>query len=142
MKFRSFVLAIAIFFAGASAYAKLIPLRPLFLERGVTLNGVEIPHGMYSLSLDTQGSSVIVTLLRDGKFIASARGTWVKHSVKYNQDAVLLRVNPDGTRSLIEIRLARLTKTIMLDDVTQVLHVVPGQDQTSEIGANRTRIGN
>jgi hypothetical protein len=142
MKSRSFVLVVAILVASVSAYAKLIPLRPFFFEQGITLNGVEIPHGMYSLSLDTQGSSVVVTLLKEGKFVATAHGTWVKHGVKYTENAVLLRVNPDGTRSLVELRLSGLAKTIMLDDVTQVLHVAPRQDQAHEIGTNQIRIGN
>jgi len=30
----------------------------------------------------------------------------------------------------------------MLDDVTQVLHVAPRQDQAHEIGTNQIRIGN
>lgn len=128
MRLRSFTLTLAILVAGVSAYAKLIPLRPFFLDRGISLNGVDVPQGMYSLSLDTQGSTVVVTLLKEGKFVASARGTWVKHGVKYPENAVLLRVNPDGSRSLVEIRLSGLTKSIMLDDVTQVLRVPAGGD--------------
>ena len=142
MKFRSFILSAAILIAGASAYAKLIPLRPFFLEQGITLNGAEIPHGMYALSLETQGSSVVVTLSKEGKFIANAHGTWVKHGVKYTQNAVLLRVNPDGTRSLVEIRLAGMAKTIMLDDVTQVVRVTPGRDRTATNNSDRSPIGN
>jgi hypothetical protein len=142
MKSRSFVLAVAISVAAVSAYAKLIPLRPLFLDRGITLNGAEVPQGTYSLSIDTQGSSVIVTLLKEGKFIANGHGVWVKHGVKYNQDAVLLRVNPDGSRSLVEIRLSGFAKTIVFDDVTQVLHVAPGHDQTAKSGSQPMPIGN
>jgi hypothetical protein len=142
MKLKSFVLAVAISVASFSAYAKLIPLRPLFLDRGITLNGVEVPQGMYSLSIETQGLSVVVTLLKEGKFIASGRGVWVKHGVKYTQDAILLRVNPDGSRSLVEIRLSGLAKTIVFDDVTQVLHVAPEHDQTVKSDLPRTPIGN
>ena len=128
MKLRSFGLTFAILVAGISAYAKLIPLRPFFLDRGISLNGVDVPQGMYSLSLETQGSTVVVTLLKEGKFVANARGTWVKHGVKYTENAVLLRVNPDGSRSLVEIRLSGLAKSIMLDDVAQVLRVPASGD--------------
>jgi hypothetical protein len=142
MKLRSLLLAIAVLFAGVSAYAKLIPLRPFFLDQGITLNGVEVPQGMYSLSLETQGTSVVVTLRRGEKFIASAHGNWVNHDVKYGQTSVLLRVNPDGTRSLAEIRLAGSTKTVMLDNVTDVLHAGPGQSHTTTSGADHTPVGN
>jgi len=93
-----------------------------------------VPQGMYSLSLDTQGSTVVVTLLKEGKFVANARGAWVKHGVKYTENAVLLRVNPDGSRSLVEIRLSGLAKSIMLDDVTQVLRVPAGGDTVTSSG--------
>ncbi len=142
MKFRSITLSVAVLVAGVSAYAKLIPLRPFFFDREISVNGVDIPQGMYTLSLDTQGSSVIVTLLKEGKFVANARGTWVKHGVKYSENAVLLRVNPDGSRSLLEIRLSGLAKSIMLDDVTQVLRVPPGQDHTAANDGRRTPVAN
>jgi hypothetical protein len=142
MRFRSFILTAAILIGGVSAYAKLIPIRPFFLDRGITLNGVEIPPGMYTLSLETQGSSVVASLWREDKFIANARGTWVKHGVKYTQNAALLRINSDGTRSLVEIRLAGLAKTIMFDDVTEVLRAAPGQDHTVINDSNRVPIGN
>jgi hypothetical protein len=80
---------------------------------------------MYTLSLETHGVSVHAALWKDGRFIASARGTWVRHGVKYREDAVLLQVNSDGTRSLLEIRLAGSAKTIVLDNVSPVLHVAP-----------------
>ena len=53
MKVKSLVLAVAVLLvAGVSAYAKLIPLRPFFLDQGISLNGVDVPQGMYSLSLE------------------------------------------------------------------------------------------
>lgn len=143
MKARCITLTVAMLVLGGSANAKLIPLRPFFFDRGISLNGMDIPQGMYSLSLDTQGSSVIVTLLKEGQFVASARGTWVKHGVKYTENAVLLRVNPDGSRSLIEIRLSGLTKSITFDDLGQVLRVPPGQDHTASTEVKHTpAVGN
>jgi hypothetical protein len=125
MKFRSVVLAALILIAGLAGYAKMNPPRHLFLDRDITVNGVSVPRGMYTLSLETHGVSVHAALWKDGRFIASARGTWVRHGIKYTQDAVLLQVNADGTRSLLEIRLAGSAKTIVLDNESPVLHVAP-----------------
>jgi hypothetical protein len=125
MKFRSVVLAAMILIAGLPAYAKMNPPRHLFLDRDITVNGVNVPRGMYALSLETHGVSVHAALWKDGLFIASARGTWVRHGIKYTQDAVLLQVNSDGTRSLLEIRLAGSAKTIVLDNESPVLHIPP-----------------
>jgi hypothetical protein len=125
MKFRSVVLAALILIAGLPAYAKMNPPRHLFLDRDITVNGVSVPRGMYALALETHGVSVHAALWKDGRFIASAHGTWVRHGIKYREDAVLLQVNSDGTRSLLEIRLAGSAKTIVLDNESPVLHVAP-----------------
>jgi hypothetical protein len=98
------------------ALAKKNPDRPFFfLPSPVTVNGAEIPTGMYQLTLMTSNSSVHVELWKDGKFVATARGTWVKNGVKFKDNTILLRVNPDGSRSLIELRLAGVARTIVLN---------------------------
>ena len=115
MKFRTAALTAFLAFATLSASAKLTPSRSIFLDRDITVNGAAVPHGIYTLSLESHGASVRATLLKEGRFIATAHGVWVRHGIKYTEDAVLLRVNSDGTRSLTEIRLAGSAKTIVID---------------------------
>ena len=93
--------------------------RPLFLKTAVMMNGAEIPAGLYDMSWESQNSKVRVTLWKDGRFFATAPGIWVKNAVKYTGDAVLLRVNSDGSRSLMEIRLAGVKKTIVLENAIE-----------------------
>jgi hypothetical protein len=138
MKFRTVVLIASILIASISACAKVIPPRPFFLDRDIKVNGAEVPQGMYTLALESQGASVRATLWREGQFIATAHGTWVKHSVKYTEDAALLRVNSDGTRSLIEIRLAGNAKSIVIDSESPVLRVAPGPGGSGENSSTRT----
>jgi len=124
MKFRIAVLTVLIFLAASSPVsAKRNALRPFFLETSVIMNGAEIPHGMYELSVEPSGSGVVVTLFREGQFFASARGVWVKSGVKFKENAVLLRVHSNGTRSVIELRLAGATKSIALTDPEPVIRV-------------------
>jgi hypothetical protein len=40
----------------------------------------------------------------------------VKNGARYSEDAALLRVNSDGTRSLIEIRIAGASKAIVFKE--------------------------
>jgi hypothetical protein len=101
--------------ASVPAQAKKVPPRPFFLRTPVTLNGAEIQEGLYELTLESGDSVVRVTLWRDGQFVATAPGIWVKNGAKYTEDSALLRVNSDGSRSLIEIRLAGTAKTIVLN---------------------------
>ena len=128
MKFRTVVLSAMILAASVLAQAKVNPSRPIFLDRDITVNGANVPQGMYTLSLETEGNSVRATLWRERRLIATVHGAWVGHGVKYKETAVLLRVNPDGTRSLIEIRLAGSAKTIVIDNVNPVLRVAPAPD--------------
>lgn len=113
--------------ASISALAKVIPPRPFFLDRDITVNGATVPKGMYSLAVESKGSTARATFWKDGRFVATAHGTWVRHGVKYIEDAVLLKVNSDGTRSLTEIRLAGSTKTIVIDSDGPVQRIAPKQ---------------
>ena len=109
--------------AGVPVGAKKIPPRPFFLRTPVTMSGAEIPEGLYELKLESSNSAVRVTLCRDGRFVATALGAWVKSGTKYTEDAALLRVNSDGSRSLVEIRLAGLKKSIVLESFEPIVRV-------------------
>ncbi|HLJ24503.1 MAG TPA: hypothetical protein VKT71_10390 [Candidatus Acidoferrales bacterium] len=128
MQLRAFLripVFILVLMAGICVSAKVIPPRPFFFDREITVNGAVVPEGMYSLYLETHGSSVRATLRKDGRFVATAHGTWVGHGMKYAENAVLLRVNEDGTRALSEIRLAGSAKSIVLDSESSILRVAP-----------------
>jgi hypothetical protein len=124
MKFRfAVLLSLILLTASSRGMAGKNPPHPIRLHVDVTLNGAQVPEGVYDLTWDSNSSAVRVTLRKDGQFIAAAPGVWVKNGAKYTEDAVLLRVNNDGTRSLIEIRLAGLARTIVLvspDSVVQL----------------------
>jgi hypothetical protein len=103
--------------AGTSvASAKRVPLLPMFLKDPIMINGAEVPSGSYLLSVESQGPTVQVTVWRNDQFVAAARGAWVKSGIRFAEDALVVRVNPDGTRSLIEIRLGGTEKAIVLQD--------------------------
>lgn len=123
MKVRTALLFAIILAGSAGCFAKTLPPRPFFLDRDIVVNGAAVPHGMYSLSVEWDGSSVRATLYSYGQFVATTHGTWVKYGIKPKENEVLLRVNSDGTRSLREIRLMGLAKTIVLDDANPVLRV-------------------
>jgi hypothetical protein len=131
MKFRTAVLGALILIAGLSASAKVVPPRHIFLDRDITVNGAKVPQGIYTLALDSKGASVRATLWKETRFIAEAHGTWVRHGIKYQEDAVPLKVNSDGTRSLTEIRLAGSAKTIVLDSENPILRLSPAPDNAA-----------
>ena len=127
MKFR-FVAQTMVILLFLSFPAKANNLRPFQLRTAVTINGAEVPAGTYELGWESHNSTVRVTLWQEGRFIATAPGTWVKGGAKYASDAALLRVNSDGSRSLMEIRLAGEKRTIVLGDTVE---------PTIQLGAKR-----
>jgi hypothetical protein len=127
MKFK-FVAQTIVILLLASFPARAKNSRPFYLRTAVTINGAEVPPGVYDLTWESHNSIVRVTLWKDGRFIATAPGTWVKSGVKFSGDAALLRVNSDGSRALMEIRLAGEKKTIVLESV----------EPTLQLGAKKT----
>jgi hypothetical protein len=123
MKLKAGALAVILLAATSVARSKEMPARHFYLQSPVIMDGAEIPAGMYEVVLEVDRSSVRVSLWHFGRFFATARGVWVKSAVKYSEDAFLLRVNSDGTRSLIEIRLAGNAKTIVLGDSSASLRL-------------------
>jgi hypothetical protein len=108
--------------ASSPLWARKNPPRPFSLPVVVILNGAQVPAGMYELTCETQGSAVRVTLLKDGQFVATAPGVWVKTGIKYSDDEVLFRVNPEGSKSLIEIRFAGGSRAIVFDHTEVTVH--------------------
>ena len=102
MKIKFAVLTTLILLAVTWVLAKKNSARSCCID-AVTLNGAEVPAGIYELTWETHGSTARVTLSKNGQFVATAPAVWAKNAVKYSEDQALLRVNSDGTRSLIEI---------------------------------------
>ena len=124
MKIKAAALTTLILLAASfPVQAKKNTARPFFLTTPMTMNGADIPEGMYQLTLESGNSSVRVTLWRDGQFVATARGAWVKSGVKYTENTVLLRVNSDGSRSLVEIRLPGTARTIVLNNSDTIIRL-------------------
>ena len=81
-----------------------------------------VPAGTYELTCETHGSVARVTLLKDGRFVATAPGAWVKTGIKHPVDEMLVRVNSDGSKSLTEIRIAGTARAIVLDQTDGTVH--------------------
>jgi hypothetical protein len=114
--------ALIMLVASTPAWAKKIPPRPFQLRDAVLLNGAQISEGTYELTCETHGSAARVSLWKDAEFVATAHGVWVKNGAKYTEDAALLRVNSDGTKSLIEIRIAGAARSIVIDHNDLTVH--------------------
>jgi hypothetical protein len=123
MKIKAAAIATLILLAASFSFAaKKKPPRPFQLRDVVILNGAQVPAGIYELTWETHGSIARVTLRQDGKFVATAQGAFVKNGVKFTEDEALLRVNSDGTKSLIEIRIAGAARAIVFNQTDATVH--------------------
>ena len=122
MKKALLLSALTLLISGNPIWAKKNPPRLFLLRDAVTLNRAEIPAGIYELAWETHGSIARVTLRKDGQFVATAPAIWAKNGVRYAEDAAVLRVNSDGTKSLIEIRIAGAARAIVFADQDAPIH--------------------
>ena len=125
------LLALALLTVNASAHPRKGHM--LYFSLPILVNGVQVPAGIYSVSLETQDSVAMVTISKDGKFVAGAKGNWVKQGETFSDNAVLLRVNSDGSRSLVELRLSGTKETIVFSDpIVNVNSLKPGHSKSSD----------
>jgi len=112
---KNLLLLVTVIVLGASVpvWARKHPPRPFIMRDTIYLNGAQIPAGSYQLTWEAHGSNARVTLSKDGQFVATAPGVWAKNGVKYAEDEALLRVNSDGTKSLVEFRIGGATRAIV-----------------------------
>ena len=50
----------------------------------------------------------------------TAEGKWVSHGVRYEHDAVVYRVSPDGARTLSELQFSGKGQALVFEKVNQI----------------------
>jgi hypothetical protein len=93
--------------------------KPQPLERGsrdftfnhaLTVNGVRLPAGDCTIRWESYSTQVTVEFVHDKNVVATVDGKWVNQAVRYDRNAfAYIR----GTGSLVEIRFAGMTRTLV-----------------------------
>lgn len=104
------VLACAVLFA-ASAFAG--NKASFDLQHPTQVAGQELAAGSYKVQWEGSGSDVHLTILHGSKQVATASARVVDMKVASPENSALVTVNPDGSRSLSQIRFRG--KTFVLD---------------------------
>lgn len=107
MKFNSklVVLAVSLLLA-TGAFASDMHKGSLQTLDTLQVNGKALPAGEYKLSWQGNGPNVQLAITKNGQVIATTDAHVVELSQKPANDAAVTTTNPDGTRSLHEIRFA------------------------------------
>lgn len=111
MKDRSFVGKVTVtlamlLMATPSVFARNV--RSLRVAYAASLNGKQIPSGEYKVSWETHSPEATVTLEQKQEVVATVQGKWVDRPAKYESNAVVYATNPDGSRTILEIRFGGL----------------------------------
>ena len=104
------VLACTLLFA-ASAFAA--NQASFDLQHPTQVAGQELAAGSYKVQWEGTGSDVHLTILRGSKQVATTNAHVVEMKVKSPDTSALVTVNPDGSRSLSQLRFRG--KTFALD---------------------------
>jgi hypothetical protein len=87
-------------FAGDTHKASLQTLDTL------QVNGKSLPAGEYKVTWEGNGPAVQLNILKNGQVVATSSAQVVELNNKPANDAAVTAVNPDGTKTLQEIRFA------------------------------------
>lgn len=87
--------------------------RDITLRSGLTLNGERIPGGDCTIHWETYITGTVVKVLQDHLLVTTANGRWEKNDSKYRRDAFVYRRNLDGSKTLLEIQFAGLSRSLV-----------------------------
>lgn len=93
--------------------------RYLTLKSEMKLNGKAIPLGECVVNWESYATDATVKIVHDNSLVASTEGHWVNHGSKFDTDAYLYAKNPDGSRTLLEIRFAGMKQALELSPTPQ-----------------------
>ena len=84
------------------------------LDHAITVNGQALKPGDAEVRWVTQSPQATVTFVQR-KSTFTADGVFVTRQEKAERDAVVYRINPDGSRSLIELQFGGSNKVLSFD---------------------------
>jgi len=82
----------------------------------VAPNGMEIPAGVYAVAYESHSPTATVTFKQNKRVVATVDGEWVDRDVVPESNGIVYRANPEGTRTLLEIRFAGKKQALLLDN--------------------------
>ena len=113
---KNIVRAMAILFTTSCVAVAAGPKtsQTLTLEHPVTVNGQALKAGDAEVRWVTHSPQATVTFVQR-KASFTADGVFVTRQEKAERDAVVYRINPDGSRSLIELQFGGSNKVLSFD---------------------------
>ncbi|HEV2177643.1 MAG TPA: hypothetical protein VGW33_10655 [Terriglobia bacterium] len=135
--FKRFTPVLSIFFVMTSviAFGKTSKdIRRLTLTSAATISGTQVPAGEYDVRWVSHSPEATVTFEKRHNVVATAEGKWVDRHNKYGQNAVVLEANPDGSRSIVELRFKGMSEALVFGGSSPSAAVVPLEPRALTVG--------
>ena len=100
------------------------------LNQTASLQGKQLAAGEYKVTWVTHSPDAEVTLTRKKEVIATVQGKWVDRDAQYQANSVVYTINPDGSRSVLEIRFAGRKGALVFGDEAAKSQLLPAQTST------------
>ena len=82
--------------------------RTLKVPYAASLKGKQLAAGEYKVTWETHSPEATVNFMQKQAVVATVEGKWVARDTKYEANAVVYSNNPDGSRTILEVRFAGL----------------------------------
>jgi hypothetical protein len=107
MKFNSKLVVLAVsLLVTVSAFAGEVHKASLQTLNALQVNGTSLPAGDYQLRWEGNGPNVQLNILKGNKVVTTTDAHVIDLAAKSRSNAAVTNANPDGSRSLSEIRMA------------------------------------
>ena len=98
--------------SAASAFAK--NERQLAITSDASVSGKMLRAGKYKVGWVSHSPEATVTFYSRREAVTTVEGKWVNRGSEYKQNAVVYANHPDGSKSIIEIRFAGMSRALVL----------------------------
>ena len=71
-----------------------------------------MPAGEYTVSWESYVTHAKVRFVQRDSLVTSAEGRWIKNQAGYENDAVIYRINDDGSKTLLEILFGGMDRAL------------------------------
>jgi hypothetical protein len=90
--------------------------RTFMLSSPVRLNGTEMPLGEFVIRWESYVPDAKVKFLQNDDLVVTADGRWVDRGVKNERNAFVYQKSGDGSRNLLEIRFAGMSRVLVFSN--------------------------
>jgi hypothetical protein len=90
--------------------------RTLKVPYSASLNGKQLAAGEYKVTWQTHSPEATVTFAQKREVVTTVEGKWVDRDTKYEANSVVYSNNPDGSRTILEVRFAGLKGALVFGE--------------------------